>query len=129
MEIVHLKTGGRAPASSTEPKVDASEAFRKSGKASASERCSVCHLAENRYGTISTWGFRLRCGKLMSREIDRLYRFTEPYNTPLDLFDGDKQIAVQWLHSRAAGINRQSQINAARRSTGANDDLSLIRMI
>ena len=72
---------------------------------------------------------RLRDGILTTSESDRLYRFTEVYDAALDLFEGDKTKAYQWLNSPAIGLGGDLPINLIRTSTGSNDVLSLINRI
>lgn len=77
----------------------------------------------------STLDRRLREGILTTAESDRLYRFIEVYDSTLDLFDGDKAMAYQWLNSPAIGLSSELPINLIRTSTGSNDVLSLISKI
>jgi putative toxin-antitoxin system antitoxin component (TIGR02293 family) len=77
----------------------------------------------------ATLNRRLRDGVLTTDESDRLYRFTEVYDATLDLFDGDKTMADQWLNSPALGLGGEAPISVIRTSTGANDVLALIHKI
>lgn len=77
----------------------------------------------------TTLNRRLRAGALTSTESDRLYRFIEVYDSTLDLFDGDKAAAYQWLNSPAVGLSGELPVNLIRTSTGSNDVLSLISKI
>lgn len=77
----------------------------------------------------TTLNRRLREGVLTTAESDRLYRFIEVYDSTLDLFEGDKTMAFQWLNSPAAGLSGELPINLIRTSTGSNDVMSLIRKI
>lgn len=74
----------------------------------------------------STLNRRLCEETLTTAESDRLYRFVEVYDLTLDLFDGDRNMAYQWLNSPAAGLSGELPINLIRTSTGSNDILSLI---
>jgi putative toxin-antitoxin system antitoxin component (TIGR02293 family) len=77
----------------------------------------------------STLNRRLREGTLTTAESDRFYRFVEVYDLTLDLFNGDKIMAYQWLNSPAAGLSGELPINLIRTSAGSNDVLSLISKI
>lgn len=77
----------------------------------------------------STLNRRLREGVLTTAESDRFYRFVEVYDLTLDLFNGDKAMAYQWLNSPAAGLSGELPISLIRTSTGSNDVLSLISKI
>jgi len=72
---------------------------------------------------------RLKDGKLTTGESDRLYRFIEVYDSALDLFEGNKSLASQWLNSPAVGLGGDVPISVVRISTGANYVLSLINKI
>lgn len=77
----------------------------------------------------ATLNRRLKGGVLTTDESDRLYRFTEVYDAALDLFDGDNDLADQWLNSPALGLGGEVPISIIKTSTGANDVLSLISKI
>jgi len=77
----------------------------------------------------ATLNRRLRDGTLTTAESDRLYRFIEVYDSVLDLFEGDKALANQWLSSPAVGLGGDAPISVVRISTGANYVLSLISKI
>ena len=77
----------------------------------------------------ATLNRRLHDGTLTTAESDRLYRFIEVYDSVLDLFEGDKALANQWLNSPAVGLGGDAPISVVRISTGANYVLSLINKI
>lgn len=72
---------------------------------------------------------RLRDGVLTTAESDRLYRFTEVYDTALDLFEGDRALANQWLNTPAIGLGGEIPLAVIRTSTGANDVLLLLQKL
>lgn len=72
---------------------------------------------------------RLKSGVLTPAESDRLYRFTEIYDAALDLFEGDKEMANQWLNTPAIGLGNEIPMSVIRTSTGANDVLLLLQKL
>lgn len=79
--------------------------------------------------TSATLNRRLKDGVLTPAESDRLYRFTEIYDAALDLFEGDKEMANQWLNTPAIGLGNEIPMSVIRTSTGANDVLLLLQKL
>jgi len=77
----------------------------------------------------ATLNRRLHNGTLTTAESDRLYRFIEVYDSVLNLFEGDKALANQWLNSPAVGLGGDAPISVVRISTGANYVMSMISKI
>lgn len=77
----------------------------------------------------ATLNRRLKDGVLTAAESDRLYRFTEVYDAALDLFEGDKEMANQWLSTPAIGLGGEIPMAVIRTSTGANDVLLLLQKL
>ena len=69
---------------------------------------------------------RADTGYFKPAEGDRLYRFAEVYKSTLDLFEGDKTKAREWLLSPARGLGGHRPVEMVATSAGTEAVLDLI---
>ena len=74
----------------------------------------------------STYNRRASVGRLNQDESDRLYRFTEVLSSAIDLFEGDKLAAKNWLQSPVKGLGDRAPIDLIKTQAGSEMVLRLI---
>jgi putative toxin-antitoxin system antitoxin component (TIGR02293 family) len=75
---------------------------------------------------VRTLARRKEVGGLDENESERLLRLSEIYDATLDLFNGDKADAREWLFSPVRGLNNSRPIDYARTDFGAREVRNLI---
>jgi putative toxin-antitoxin system antitoxin component (TIGR02293 family) len=83
-------------------------------------------LAEYLGMPLRTFARRKEGGGLDENESERLLRLSEIYDAALDLHDGDKAEAREWLLSPVRGLNNDRPIDYARSDFGAREVRNLI---
>lgn len=69
---------------------------------------------------------RADTGYFKPAEGDRLYRFAEVYKSAVDLFEGDKAKAREWLLSPVRGLGGRRPVEMVATTAGAEAVLDLI---
>ncbi len=69
---------------------------------------------------------RADTGYFQPAEGDRLYRFAKVYKSAVDLFEGDKAMAKEWLLSPVRGLGGRRPIEMVATTAGAEAVLDLI---
>ncbi|WP_304526792.1 antitoxin Xre/MbcA/ParS toxin-binding domain-containing protein [Halomonas sp. I5-271120] len=69
---------------------------------------------------------RADTGYFKPAEGDRLYRFAEVYKSAVDLFEGDKGKAKEWLLSPVRGLGGRRPVEMVATTAGAEAVLDLI---
>lgn len=69
---------------------------------------------------------RAKAGKFKVEESDRLYRFAEVLKAAIDLFEGDREQAVDWLSSPVRGLGERRPVDMLATSAEAKAVLDLI---
>ncbi|WP_233266249.1 type II RES/Xre toxin-antitoxin system antitoxin [Cobetia sp. L2A1] len=69
---------------------------------------------------------RADTGYFKPAEGDRLYRFAEVYKSAVDLFEGDKAKAKEWLLSPVRGLGGRRPVEMVATTAGAEAVLDLI---
>jgi putative toxin-antitoxin system antitoxin component (TIGR02293 family) len=69
---------------------------------------------------------RRKEGKLKSDESERLLRFSRLFTMALELFDGDRSAAQDWLSTKNRALQGQSPLEESRTEIGAREVENLI---
>lgn len=69
---------------------------------------------------------RRKEGRLKSDESERLLRFSRLFGMALDLFDGDRAAAQEWLSSPARALKGKAPLEASKTEVGAREVEDLI---
>ncbi|WP_165395069.1 antitoxin Xre-like helix-turn-helix domain-containing protein [Thiomicrorhabdus indica] len=77
----------------------------------------------------STYSRRAKAGRLNQDESDKLYRFTEVLSNTIELFEGDKVAAKNWLQSPVKGLGERAPIDMIKTQSGSEMVLQLIERL
>jgi putative toxin-antitoxin system antitoxin component (TIGR02293 family) len=69
---------------------------------------------------------RAKAGVFTTDESDRLYRFAEVYNASLNLFNGERQSAQDWIQKPVRGLGNKRPIDLLTTSAETESVLNLI---
>lgn len=83
-------------------------------------------LAELVQISTRTLNRRQKEGKLKADESDRLLRFARIFTYAIDLFEGDKETAQNWLSSENKALKGDSPLEASKTEEGAREVENLI---
>lgn len=83
-------------------------------------------LAELVQISTRTLNRRQKEGKLKADESDRLLRFARIFTYAIDLFEGDKEAAQNWLSSENRALKGDSPLVASKTEEGAREVENLI---
>ena len=121
--LIGIKASDRLESSD---KVQAGFPFKAFTILTRSMEVSNKELAELVQISARTLNRRQKEGKLKADESDRLLRFARIFTHALDLFEGDKEAAQNWLSSDNRALKDESPLEASRTEEGAREVENLI---